>query len=204
MHEVSLIPCKFLDSHGSGTIKAAVRCMEYIADLARRDTGVTIVATNNAWGGGAFDDELYDAILLHQELGILFVADAGGSAQNIDDREVYPASYNAANIIVVAKADSNGSLTASSNFGPSTVHLAAPGLDLLSTTLHGSYGIQNGSSATGIVSGIVGLLHAQDPSLTWAQLKHKVMAGAEKMSSEEDQSKLISGGLAHAANSLAE
>ncbi len=203
MHHVSLISCKFLDDNGSGSMKAATRCMDYIADLKSRDIGVTIVATNNAWGGGAYDQDFLEAIEHHRDLGILFVTDAGGSAQNIDDREIYPAAYDLANIVVVAKADSQGKLTANSNFGPNSVHVAAPGLDIVSTTLDGSYHAKSGSSATGFVSGVIGLLSVHNPHASWAQLRNRVLLGTKKLATEEDSSKLISEGFLDAHLSLA-
>src|SRR5580700_10473514 len=49
MHEVSLISCKFLDANGIGRLENAARCLDYVADLASKNYGVTIVATNNSY-----------------------------------------------------------------------------------------------------------------------------------------------------------
>lgn len=202
MHKVSLIACKFLDKNGAGSTKAAIKCMDYVADLASRDIGVTIVATNNAWGGGPFNQSMLDAILEHRDLGILFVVDSGAGSSNLDNLKPYPASYDSPNIIVTAKADDQGLLTAFTNYGPSIVHVAAFGLNLLSTSLHSSFVVRSGSSATGFVSGIAGLIAAHNPSLTWAQIKHKIMAGVVNMADPKDESKIISGGFVNAFNSL--
>lgn len=202
MHEVSLISCKFLDANGTGSVKNAVRCLDYIADLVEREDDITIVATNNAWGGGGFDGELYEAIQRHRDLGILFVVDAGNSGHDIDEEEAYPANYDLENVITVAKADQDGKLAHFTNYGANSVDIAAPGVTIVSTKLGGEYKPLSGSMATGFVSGLAGLLSAHDPSLGWAQIKYKILAGAEKFGSAEDRSKIISGGLLNARSSL--
>jgi serine protease len=203
MPNVSLIACKFLDRNGGGTTEGILRCMNYIADLAKQNNGVTIVATNNAWGGGGYSEDVLKAIERHRDLNILFVTTSGGSALDLDKTEQYPARYNVSNMIVTAKMDPLGNLASFSSFGPNTVHLAAPGAEILSTTLNGAYEAWSGSSATGFVTGIAGLLKAANMNLTAEQIKQKIMAGVVKLSTPEDEMKLISGGYCNAFNSLA-
>ena len=57
---VSILPCKFLDASGYGSIADAIVCLDYIADL--RDRGMNIVASNNSWGGLVISRALEDAI----------------------------------------------------------------------------------------------------------------------------------------------
>jgi serine protease len=203
MQNVSLIACKFLDENGMGSASDAIKCLKYVESLAKRkDTGVTIVATNNAWGGGEYDPDLKKAIEKQRDLGILFVTTAGNSGRNLEDRPVYPASYDVSNIIVTGKMDSEGKHLSFGTWGPNKVHLAAPASSIITTGLNGSYQEISGSSSTGFVSGIIGLVKSHNPSLTWAQLKHKTVAGVEKLPNEDDQKLYISGGYAHALGSL--
>jgi len=65
---VSIMPCKFLDSSGSGTTADAIICLDYVA--AMKDRGVNIVATNNSWGGGDYSQALRDAIVAQRQRGI--------------------------------------------------------------------------------------------------------------------------------------
>ena len=59
-----------------------------------------------------------------------------------------------------------------------TVHLTAPGVDVLSTTRNNGYQAASGtSSAAPHVTGVLALLKAQDPSRGWRQLKNLVLAG---------------------------
>src|SRR5206468_1249597 len=86
---VRLMPCKFLDAHGSGTTAGAVACLNYVARM--KDRGVGIVATNNSWGGGDFSQALFDAIDSHRQRGFLFVAAAGNCATDDKALPFYPA-----------------------------------------------------------------------------------------------------------------
>jgi serine protease len=198
LHNVSLIACKFLDKNGGGSTRDAIKCLDYVADLAKRDIGVTIIATNNAWGSGSFNELELNAIHRHRDLGILFVATSGGDATNLDNNKVYPASYESSNIIVVAKADREGNITYFSSYGPNTVHIAAPGQDILTTYINNSYEKVSGTAALGFVSGIIGLLKSHNENLGAVEIKQKILKGVIKLRTTEDQSKIITGGFANA------
>jgi hypothetical protein len=68
----------------------------------------------------------------------VFVAAAGNGGSddvgdNIDIAPGYPASYTSSNIITVAATDQNDALTPFSNYGSTSVDIAAPGKNLTST-----------------------------------------------------------------------
>src|SRR5262249_11542877 len=157
-------PCKFLDSTGTGTTADAIKCFDYVASM--KDRGVNVVATNNSWAGPEYSRALSDAIVAQRTRGILLIAAAGNDSSDNDLTPVYPCSYDLANVICVASA--YDSLSLFSNHGTGTVHLAAPGEAILSTTPKNSYDTLDGTSmATPHVSGVVGLLAAQDPTRDW-------------------------------------
>src|SRR5207245_2542176 len=96
---------------------------------------------------------------------------AGNSGTPNDLFPLYPASYNAPNVVAVAATDNTDSLAFFSNFGPNTVHLGAPGVDVLSTTIGGTYSVFSGTSvATPHVSGAA-LLVLSKCALDTASLK---------------------------------
>ncbi|UFH60753.1 S8 family peptidase [Sulfurovum mangrovi] len=128
---VKMIPCKFLDASGSGYTSAAVECINYFNALKQQ--GVNIVALNNSWGAETENTSLKEAIEVANDHNILFTASAGNEARNNDLIPVYPASYEVANVISVAASDKNGDLATFSNYGPDSVDLAAPGVDIWST-----------------------------------------------------------------------
>jgi subtilisin family serine protease len=70
---------------------------------------------------------------------MLFVVAAGNSGSNNDTTPVYPQSYATPTMITVAATWAADSLWGFSNVGPTTVHLGAPGVDIVSTTRNGGY-----------------------------------------------------------------
>jgi len=194
---VTLLPCKFLDSTGTGTTADAITCFDYIA--LKKDHGVNIIASNNSWGGGAYSQALADAIVAQRTRGILVVAAAGNDSFDNDQLPTYPCSYDLSNVICVAAAVD--SVLIFSNWGTGTVHLAAPGLGILSTVPKGGYETFDGTSmATPHVTGVVALLKAQDPTRDWRALKNLVLAGT--VPPTQGRIPTLTGGRLRADNSL--
>ncbi len=63
----------------------------------------------------------------------IFVSAAGNDGTNNDTNPLYPASYTSSNIISVSATDSNDNLASFSNYGATSVDLAAPGVNIQST-----------------------------------------------------------------------
>jgi len=184
---VKLIPCKFLDRAGNGTEANALKCMDYLLALkTRAQDPVNIVASNNSWSCRARSCEsaiMREAIQRHMNAGMLFVAAAGNVNANIDTAEAWPAKYLLPNMLVVAATDRKDLRWNLSSFGRHTVHLAAPGVDIVSTVPGGAYRSFNGTSmATPHVTGVLGLLAAQEPTRGWKALKNLALAGAKPLS----------------------
>lgn len=136
-NNLKIMALKFLNSSGSGTSSDAIECMQYVVNMKSR--GINIKVTNNSWGGGGFSQALYDAIKALRDNGILFTAAAGNSSSDNDSKPFYPASYDLQNIISVAATDHNDNLASFSNYGVTSVDVAAPGVNILSTLPGGSY-----------------------------------------------------------------
>lgn len=181
--KVTIIGCKFLDSEGNGRMSDALVCMDYFAKLKTREKDpINIVAINASWGGRGRSQAMLDAIKALGDMGILFVAAAGNDGEDNDKIDSFPANYKLPNIISVAATDNKDQLAYFSNFGRRSVHVGAPGMDIMSTYLDGKYEIFSGTSmATPYVTGLIGLLKAKDPSLDWKQLKNLVIAGGTQI-----------------------
>ena len=126
-----LLPLKVSTDGNSITSSAAISALEYATALKNR--GVNIVALNASYGGGGFSTAENAAIQAAGDAGILLCVAAGNSSANNDTTPTYPASYRLPNIIVVAATDQNDALASYSNFGSSSVDIAAPGSNILST-----------------------------------------------------------------------
>jgi subtilisin family serine protease len=121
-----------------------------------RLNGARIV--NYSSGGPGESSEEKKAVAALSQAGILFVAAAGNESQNSDHLQFYPADYGFPNILSVTAISEDKKILPSSNYGPHSVHIAAPGDDILSTLPGGGYGRMTGTSqATAFVSGVAAL-----------------------------------------------
>lgn len=167
--DVTLMPVKFLDAQGGGTLQGAIESINYATQMKVR-------VMSNSWGGGGFSQALLDVIQKSSDAGILFVAAAGNDGSNNDTKPTYPASYNVPNIVSVAALDNRESIAGFSNYGKSSVHVAAPGVNVFSTYKGGIYKSLSGTSmACPQVSGIAALLMSVDSSLTYAEIKGRLI-----------------------------
>lgn len=110
-----------------------LEAIDYV--LQKKADGVNIVAVNASYGGygGSQTDPMNGAIASLGNAGIVFCAAAGNDAIDNDATPSFPASYTAANIIAVAATDQNDTLASFSNYGATTVDIAAPGVNIYST-----------------------------------------------------------------------
>lgn len=173
--DVSMMAVKFLDKSGSGTLANAVKSIDYA-----RQMGAHIMS--NSWGGGGASAILKKAIEDANTAGILFVAAAGNESNNNDLSATYPAGYDVENVLSVAAIDNRGGLASFSNYGQRTVHVAAPGVNVISTIPGGKYDSYSGTSmATPHVSGIAALLMANDSTLSHLEMKKRIIESARPL-----------------------
>ncbi len=129
----SLYAVRVLDSAGFGTVSWVIAGIEWAVD---NDMDVAIMSS------GTKEDcqSLREACRNASDAGVLLVAAAG----NTDGGNVtYPARYDS--VIAVTATDLNDSQASFSPIGPE-VELAAPGVNIMSTTSGDGYGTLSGTS----------------------------------------------------------
>jgi subtilisin family serine protease len=174
---VQILPLKFLDAGGTGSTSDAVAALYYAIGL--KNEGVNIKMTSNSWGGGGYSQALFDAIDASRQAGMLFIAAAGNASNNNDVNPFYPANYQVDNLISVAATDHNDHLASFSDYGATTVALAAPGVNVVSTVPGGYSSFSGTSMATPHVAGVAALAWSVNPDATYAQVKQAILDGAD-------------------------
>jgi subtilisin family serine protease len=183
---IKIMNCRFLGPWGTGSLSGALECLEYVKTMKNR--GVNIIATNNSYSNSSYSVSHYDAINAQSE--ILFFASAGNYSRDNDIYSTYPANYSLPNVISVASTDHNDEKAQTSNYGKKTVHVGAPGKDIMSTlpeyTHWGDsyYGNLSGTSmAAPHAVALAALLKSQNPVRDWVQIKNLILTGGDKLKS---------------------
>lgn len=193
---VSIMALKFLDAEGSGDTAGAIKAIDYaIAHGAK--------VLSNSWGGKGDDDNkgLREAIKRAEDSDVLFVTAAGNDGTDDDQDPSYPASMNAPNMLTVTATDSKDELASFSNTGLKSVHLAAPGVDIYSTTPGNEYQRMSGTSmACPHAAGAAALLWSAHPNWTYKEVKARLLESVDKVPALNG--KTITGGRLNVARAL--
>jgi thermitase len=202
MANVSIMAVRMMDKNGRGTLENAIKAVGYAID-----NGAHILS--NSWGSRGYSEILEKLLVKANQMGIAVVAAAGNSRfNNNDDSPTYPANYNSPNVISVMAYNAQERHAAYSSYGPKTVHVAAPGTNILSTYIlkrrwsKEKYRVASGTSmATPYVAAMLGLYmsyhgHTETPE----QLKNKLIQSS--VPAKDLDGKSISNGRVDAFNFL--
>ena len=167
---VQLMAVKFLDASGTGSNTGATDALNYAVAHGAQ-------ITNNSYATSGFSQPLSDAIDNARAHGAIVVTAAGNNASNLDVSPLYPASYKLPNVVTVAALTTDNGLASFSNYGASSVALAAPGVNILSTVPRGGYAFSSGTSeAAPFVSGVLALVRSQHPTWKYYQVIDQVLS----------------------------
>lgn len=180
---------------GQGDDAAAIKSIDYAITH-----GAKVISAS--WGGrqkraDGEGSEIKQALLRAQKAGVIVVVAAGNDGidqDSVDDPD-YPAAYDLDNLIVVAASGQDDKVADFSNFGAHSVHIAAPGVKILSTTSGGSYNDvvtrfkdssgklqeldwDGTSMATPIVAGAVALVWSKFPTDNYHQIRDRILKSA--------------------------
>lgn len=148
-YRARLLALKASSNGDSLPLSAVLEAYNYAVGLKQR--GVNIVALNASFGGPSFSASEQSAIAALRDAGIVLCAAAGNDTIDNDVTPSYPANYPISNIISVAALTQNNGLAGFSNYGATSVDLAAPGVNIRSTEPLSAGGLVS-SIAVGTVS----------------------------------------------------
>lgn len=168
---VKILPIKFLDHTGVGSVNDAVLAIDYAVSQGAKILVLT-------WGGEQKMANLERKLRDLEQRDILIVVSAGngwnGIGFDLNQRPVFPAAFTLANSLTVTASKEDDLLAPFGNFG-SLVHLAAPGVNIPTLKLGGGEMLMDGSStATAYVAGAAALLWSFHPFAKATEIREAI------------------------------
>jgi subtilisin family serine protease len=183
---VQMLPVKIIQGNALVAVDSLASAFHYAVN-----NGAKII--NCSWRTG-YSTTLSNAIDYARSHGVLVVAGAGNDGLNNDQvAYIFPARFAQDNILACAFTDRYDSLntfthscgggsTAYSNYGPTTVDIAAPGCDFCADYPDYPSCNHSGTSVSApVVSGAAALLWQQHPTWTYTQIKDRLMATVDTL-----------------------
>ena len=166
-----VLPIKIYDEDEWTDAATIIRALDYAQKAGAR-------VASHSYGGLLYNRAVEEVF---EKSNMLHVVAAGNYNHNNDEKKNYPASYELANLISVAASDRHDQIAEFSNYGPRTVHLAAPGVEILSTTAYGNWGTWSGTSmACPHVAGAAALVASKFPQEDPVQWKTRLLNTVDK------------------------
>lgn len=181
---------------GSGDTESVISAIQYAEAMGAEICNLSF--------GTEYNDSSLEATIAASDM--LFVCAAGNASKsnqgdNTDTSPVYPASYGLDNIISVANLTYDGTLDTSSDYGVTSVDIAAPGAYILSTVSGDSYEYMTGTSmAAPMVTAVAAMVASYHQELTLSEVRNVVLSSAEPLSALTG--KVATGGMVNAYNAV--
>jgi uncharacterized protein YjdB len=164
---VRILPLQVANYAGDSYASDVISAIDYA--IAK---GADVI--NLSLGSNSYSALENDAVQRAIQAGVIVVAAAGNDRNSNYN---YPASYD--NVISVGAIDRTEHVSDFSNFNDK-VTLVAPGDDIYSCGLYNSYSYHSGTSfSTPMITGIVAVLRAVEPSIQPNEVKHILQTSAQ-------------------------
>ncbi len=188
---VKIMALKVVNQNGTGTVADEIDAINFA-------TNNSADIINASFGGPGFSQSEKAAI---ESFPGIFVAAAGNDSDDLESTPSYPAAYDSSNIISVSATDYNDAAASFTNYGLTTVDLAAPGVRIASTGItdtcdgensslsDASYCYTNGTSFSApIVSGAVSLVKNFFPAYTNQQIINLIINSGDQLQALNNKS----------------
>jgi subtilisin family serine protease len=173
-----IMPLKAFGADGSGYTSDVLRAIYYAAR-----NGAKVI--NMSFSFASYSPELKNAVDYATNRGVICVSAAGNDGQPIP---VYPAALG--NVMGVASTTDFDTRSSFSNYGSSTVWVAAPGEGIVTTYPYGTYAAVWGTSfSTPFVSGTAALLNQVSTSVNESKAESAI-ANAKRVDPDLNNGRL--------------
>jgi subtilisin family serine protease/Leucine-rich repeat (LRR) protein len=209
--DIGILPLKYTDKAGNGSLFHAACAVRYAADYERSIAGGTakVKVINASWGYYGDPCMLLENQIAYvgNDCGVLLVASAGNDGsivEGADSLRHWPSNsiwdttgtLGIDNVIAVAGVDQSlNSLDVNSNYGSIHIDIAAPWNEVSTQagSVNGFVNVQGTSFAAPQISRAAALLFDKYPDATYYAVKYALMEGVDKLQSA-DSLKILSGG----------
>ena len=187
-YESRLMILKFIEGERGGHSSNGAAAIRYAVD-----NGADIV--NLSWGSAGYSWSIRSAIAYANSKEVLVVAAAGNEGTDNDTAPFYPASYALPNLLAVAASDRKDRLALFSNTGRKSVHLAAPGVEIVSAWLDSRWIYSSGTSmAAPHVAAAAAILLEAAPTASLKQVRSALLDSVTPLARGQDREALVTGG----------
>ena len=126
--DTDLIALRACDFDGYCDSADVASALAYAGSVGARAVNISIGFSGSSVDAGAIRSAI------SQYPDTIYVAAAGNEAKNVEQNQTWPCSFGLDNVICVAATDQDDRFAANfSNYGPVSVDLGAPGVNILST-----------------------------------------------------------------------
>lgn len=136
---------------------------------------------NMSFGGPVESQSLSEALDRAEAADILVIASAGNADANNTIASHYPSDSLQKNVLSIAATDSRDRISGFSQWGSTTVHLAAPGDLIRSTANNNGYAVVSGTSFSAPhTAGVAALVQANSGAIDYRQVKAHLLHGTSE------------------------
>lgn len=183
--------------YGYGSTESVVKGIQYAEANGAQICNLSL--------GGEADDTTLRSVIESSSMLFTIAAGNGDSSYNAVDTDktpTYPSCYTSDNIINVANLQCDGNLHYTSNYGATSVDIAAPGSKIYSTSTDTSgYEEMTGTSmAAPIVAGVAAMLYSSYDNLTLSDVRNAILNSAATLESLDG--KCVTGGMVNAYDAI--